>query len=140
MGGAKYKYAGYWPRMWAYNTDLVILLAVYYLISLVVTTDRLMYLVCFLITVFYHAIFESSHWQATPGKRLLKLKVVGTVNEEMSLAKTTGRFLLKIVSLFIFYIGFIMIGFSKKGQGLHDKIIGTYVIYEDPELLSRNFH
>lgn len=132
MGGAKYKYAGYWPRMWAYNTDLLILLVVYYFLTLFIDEARILYGICFVVTVLYHAIFESSKWQATPGKRIMKLKVTNHQGDRIDVIKGVARFMLKIISLLIFYIGFIMIGFSKRGQGLHDKLAGTLVISDTP--------
>ena len=133
MQQAKYKYAGYWPRMWAYNTDLVILLAIFYLLSWIIEADNILYWVCFVTTVIYHAAFESSSWQATPGKMILKIRVISMEGGTISFGKGILRFLLKIVSLVVLYIGFIMIGFTKKGQGLHDKIINTLVINNDEQ-------
>ena len=123
----KYKYAGYWPRMWAYNADLFILLVIYYLLSWLVPNDRILYLICFLVTLIYHAGFESSPWQATPGKRIQQIKVTDYNDNPISFWKALLRFNLKILSLALFYIGFIMIGTTKKKQGLHDIIINTLV-------------
>ena len=131
MQEAKYKYAGYWPRMWAYNTDLLILLIPYYVLSLLITDDRLLYLSCFIATLLYHAVFESSSRQATPGKMALKIKVVNESGDRVSFHLALLRFLLKIVSLLALYIGFIMIGFSKKGQALHDRWLHTLVIFDE---------
>ena len=136
MQEAKYKYAGYWPRMWAYNTDLVLLLLLFYLLSWVISHDRILYITCFFVTLFYHGIFESSSKQATPGKMILKLQVISENGGQISLIHALLRFLLKIVSLSIFYMGFIMIGFTKKGQGLHDKIVKTLVINTEEDLSS----
>ncbi len=128
MQEAKYKYAGYWPRMWAYNTDLMLLLAVFYSLSWIINQDRLLYFTCLAVTILYHAGFESSTWQATPGKMIMKLRVISENGDPISFSHALLRFLLKIISLITFYIGFIMIGFTKKGQGLHDKVLKTLVI------------
>ncbi|MDA0194200.1 MAG: RDD family protein [Bacteroidetes bacterium] len=128
---AKYKYAGYWPRMWAYNADLLILLLIYYMLSWVIPVDKILYITCFGVTLFYHGLFESIIWQATPGKKLLKIKVVNKIGEDLTLPLALLRFILKILSLALLYSGFIMIGFTKKNQGLHDILIGSLVIYEN---------
>ena len=128
MNSQSPKYAGYWARMWAYNVDLLILLLAYYLFSMIITDDTLLYITCLFTTILYHALFESSPWQATPGKRIMRIIVTDDSGEKISLVRGIIRFLLKLVSLLIFYIGFIMIGFHKKGKGLHDLISGTLVI------------
>jgi len=133
---AKYKYAGYWPRMWAYNADLLILLVIFYILSWLIPADRILYFSCFAITLFYHGLFESLIWQATPGKKLLKLKVIQKTGEALTLPLALLRFLLKILSLGLLYSGFIMIGFTKRNQGLHDLLLGSLVVYENdnPEI------
>lgn len=128
MQEAKYKYAGYWPRMWAYNADLLVLLSIFYAISWFISYDRLLYITCLIVTVIYHAAFESSNYQATPGKMILKLQVISENGNQISFGHALLRFLFKIVSLITLYIGFVMIGFTKKGQGLHDKVVKTLVI------------
>ena len=44
------------------------------------------------------------------------------------MAKATGRYFGKIISAIILYIGFIMIAFTGKKQGLHDIMAGTLVV------------
>ena len=68
----------------------------------------------------YFSIFESSYKQATPGKIDLKLKVTDLNGQRISFWRATGRYFAKIVSGLILYIGFLMIFFTKKRQGLHD--------------------
>jgi len=76
----------------------------------------------------YYALFQSSSWQATPGKRLLSMKVVDYHSNKITFGRATGRYFAKILSALILYIGFFMILWTKKKQGLHDKIAETYVI------------
>ncbi len=135
MQEAKYKYAGYWPRMWAYNTDLLVLLVIFYACSWIISQDRVLYIICLVLTILYHAFFESSSLQATPGKMILKLKVISENGGKISFGHALIRFILKILSLAIFYIGFIMIGFTKKGQALHDILIKTLVVSSESEPL-----
>jgi len=79
----------------------------------------------------YFAGFESSRSQATPGKVLMHLIVTDIQGGKPSFARTTLRFFGKFISTLIIFIGFIMIGFTKKRQGLHDKIAGTLVLLQD---------
>ncbi|WP_446728107.1 RDD family protein [Peribacillus sp. TH14] len=42
--------------------------------------------------------------------------------------RATGRYFATIISGMIFYIGYIMAGFTSKKQALHDMIAGTVVV------------
>jgi uncharacterized RDD family membrane protein YckC len=79
----------------------------------------------------YYAGFESSRGQATPGKVLMHLEVTDLEGNRISFARATLRFFGKFISTLIIFIGFLMIGLTKKRQGLHDKIAGCLVLLED---------
>jgi uncharacterized RDD family membrane protein YckC len=79
----------------------------------------------------YFAGFESSRSQATPGKVLMGLVVTDMEATKPTFARTTLRFFGKFLSAIIIFIGFLMIGFTKKHQGLHDKIAGCLVLLLD---------
>ena len=96
------------------------------LVSVLVFTI-LLPLIC---AILYYAYFESSTKQATLGKMVMKLKVVGKDGERISFANAIGRYFAKILSG-ILYIGYIMIAFDSKKQGLHDKLASTYVVKAD---------
>jgi uncharacterized RDD family membrane protein YckC len=76
----------------------------------------------------YFALFESSGWQATLGKKALGLEVTDLAGRRISFGRATGRFFGKLISGFILMIGFIMAGFTEKKQALHDMLAGTLVI------------
>jgi uncharacterized RDD family membrane protein YckC len=76
----------------------------------------------------YEALLTSSSWQATIGKRVLRLKVVDEAGNRISFGRATGRFFAKILSSMFFCIGFIMIGFTERKTGLHDMLAGTRVL------------
>nr|WP_321350674.1 RDD family protein [uncultured Methanoregula sp.] len=79
----------------------------------------------------YFAGFESSRSQATPGKVLMHLIVTDLSGNKPTFARTTLRFFGKYISALIIFIGFLMIGLTKKRQGLHDKIAGSLVLLQD---------
>jgi uncharacterized RDD family membrane protein YckC len=79
----------------------------------------------------YFAGFESARSQATPGKVLMRLVVTDMDGQKPTFARTTLRFFSKFISILIIFIGFIMIGFTQKHQGLHDKIAGCLVLLQD---------
>lgn len=76
----------------------------------------------------YYALFESSTWQATPGKRVLGLLVTDMQGQPISFARASGRFFGKILSWAILMIGFIMAGFTAKKQALHDILADCLVL------------
>lgn len=76
----------------------------------------------------YYAFFESSKWQATLGKRFCKIRVTDYKGGRISFLRATGRYFAKYLSTLILFIGYIMIIFTEKKQGLHDMIAQTYVI------------
>jgi uncharacterized RDD family membrane protein YckC len=71
---------------------------------------------------------ESSKIQATVGKMLLGMKVTGYNGKRISFLKATGRHFAKYLSAAILGIGYLMIAFTRKKQGLHDMLAQTYVV------------
>jgi len=76
----------------------------------------------------YFALMEASAKQATLGKLALGIKVTDEAGNRVSFGRATGRFFSKILSGMILCIGYIMIAFTKKKQGLHDILAGTLVV------------
>ena len=76
----------------------------------------------------YNALMESSKYQATIGKKMIGLRVVGLDGERVSFARASGRHLSQLVCLLTFYIGYLMAGWTKRKQGLHDKMSGCLVV------------
>ena len=83
-----------------------------------------------IIVYFYFTLLETSAWQGTIGKRLLKIKVTDMKGKRINFKRATIRFLSKILSAQLL-IGYIMILFTDKKQGLHDLIAKTLVLPSD---------
>ena len=88
-------------------------------------------LIALLITWLYFALLESGSKQATWGKRLLGIKVVGADGGRIGFGRATARFFCKAISYMLFYIGFIMAGFTNRKRALHDMIVETYVVKKE---------
>lgn len=80
-----------------------------------------------LILWLYYASFESSRWQATPGKKIMHLMVTDVNGRRISFARATGRYFGKLVSQF-FLIGFFMAAFTARKQAFHDMVAGCLVM------------
>jgi uncharacterized RDD family membrane protein YckC len=76
----------------------------------------------------YYASFESSAWQATPGKKLFGLYVGDLAGLRISFARASGRNFAKLLSQFIFFAGYVMAGFTARKQALHDFLAGCLVL------------
>jgi uncharacterized RDD family membrane protein YckC len=85
--------------------------------------------IIFVVSWLYHALAESSSWQATPGKKLLNLKVTDMTGQPISFGRASGRFFAKMITgLIPLGIGYILAGFTEKKQALHDMIAGCLVL------------
>ena len=73
----------------------------------------------------------TGRYQATLGKMLVKVKVVGPDLGPISYGTAALREIVgKFVAAIVCYLGFIWAGFDERKQGWQDKIANTYVIYE----------
>ena len=77
----------------------------------------------------YYAYFESSPWQATPGKKILNLFVTDLNANPVSFGRASGRYFAKIITgLIPLGIGYILAGITEKKQALHDMIASCLVL------------
>jgi uncharacterized RDD family membrane protein YckC len=76
----------------------------------------------------YYAGFESSNYQATPGKQLMGIFVTDTEGYPITFGRATGRYFGKLLSGLILLIGYIMAAFTPRRQALHDLISRTLVL------------
>ena len=74
---------------------------------------------------------EGGNSQATFGKKILNIKVTGLKGEHINYKKAFIRNICKIISALIIGIGFLMVLFTDKKQGLHDLIAETLVVEEN---------
>ncbi|NFS28998.1 RDD family protein [Clostridium botulinum] len=143
-------YAGFLNRYLAYFIDRLAIFLVYILFWLVwilfdktlneigidpkikkMILGNLGVIIYLVIPWLYYSFFESSNGKATLGKKALGIIVVDANNNKISFVRATVRYWSKYVSLFCFFIGYIMVGFTKKKQALHDIISVTYVVKKD---------
>jgi len=143
-------YAGFWIRVAATLIDgvvqgiivvpLVILLGLHLAEQLKHVTfndsEPFLPIFIFIVTLFsaivmvewlYEALLTSSTWQGTVGKHLLGLRVTDLAGNPIDFARSTGRFFAKFLSRLCFSIGYIMVAFTERKQGLHDILAGTLV-------------
>lgn len=84
-------------------------------------------LLALLINLGYFTLFVGWGGQ-TPGKMLLGLRIIRITGKEVGYPRALMRWLAQGVGALLFGLGFLMIAFSRRKQGLHDKLAGTYVV------------
>ncbi|WP_322520561.1 RDD family protein [Guyparkeria halophila] len=137
-------YGGFWKRLLAYLVDWLVLVVIVVVVAVLGAillvaggasegwAGPFGNVVGLIGGWFYYAFFESSAWQATPGKRLLGMKVVDRQGAQIGFWRATGRHFGKILSAFILLIGFLMIAFTRRKQGLHDIMASCLVVNRPP--------
>jgi len=125
-------YAGFWLRAAAYVIDYVLAIVCLILVFLVFSvedeTGGLASLLSICTMWIYFTLFESSKWQATPGKRLLKIRVTDLSGSRITIGRAAARNLARILSGLLLGIGYIMAAFTDKKQALHDQMANTLVL------------
>lgn len=101
-----------------------------YLLDLAASGDALgqIGLLLFAIVAFlYFFTFYALRGQ-TPGKRLVRARVIDAYGRRPSLGRALVRTLAYAPSLLLLALGFFWIGFDREKRGLHDWLADTYVI------------
>ncbi len=148
------EYAGFWLRVWAGTVDvcievigaLLLSALVYYAMRWFIDpsyglTDATAKYVSGIAAVgfltigawLYCAFTESSNWRATIGKRAVGLQVVTASGDKLSFGQATVRHFMKFLSLFTAAVGFMMAGWTKRRQALHDMPSDCVVIRVPPQ-------
>ena len=134
------EYAGFWRRFGAAFIDGILLNVVSLVVGLIIglalaagrTDDTTIMVVSYLTGLIgswlYYALMESSSKQGTLGKMALGIIVTDSAGNRIPFARATGRHFAKIISVLILFIGYLMIAFTEKKQGLHDMMADTLVV------------
>jgi uncharacterized RDD family membrane protein YckC len=133
-------YAGFWIRVVAAIVDVFIvdlflippIVLIFGLPGLLHKTpstaaNASIIIVQYLIPALYHILFIGSVG-ATPGKMLMRLKVITAEGGRVSYGRATGRYFAKILSALILGIGYLMVAWDPEKRALHDHICKTRVI------------
>ena len=136
-------YAGFWVRFCAYVIDTVVVTLGGGILGIIIglaaglvspdillipVFDILTGLVGALASAAYFVFMHSSSKQATLGKMAMGLKVTDLDGERIGVGKAFLRLIGTFVSGVLLMIGYLMVAFTERKQGLHDKIAGTLVV------------
>jgi hypothetical protein len=84
------------------------------------------------IAALYFVGFEAGPWSATPGKRLLGLRVADLAGRPAGPARALARFLGGGLSWLTLNLGHALAGFRRDHRALHDLLAGTQVLGRGP--------
>lgn len=128
------QYAGSGSRLVAAIIDSVILwlvsLVLGFVIGIVMGKNgaSLNFILSIGVTIAYWVFYQASQGQ-TLGKKAMGIKVVDLAGNKPTIMTFFLREIIgKLISTIILFIGYLMILWDTKKQGLHDKIAGTVVI------------
>jgi uncharacterized RDD family membrane protein YckC len=151
---AEFEYGGFWRRTWAGTIDVLLEAAVAFVVTYLIIdklVDRIgqmlgyerwmskvavgmAYILVLAIGAWLYCAFaESSSRRATIGKRIMGLQVVTAAGGKVSFGQATIRHLMKFLSLFTAGVGFMMVGWTKRHQALHDIPCDCIVIHGPKE-------
>ena len=95
--------------------------------------NNIMSIICLAIWIIYSIFMDCSVHQGTYGKKLLKIKVVNEKGQRLTFEESFKRNTTKVISSFVFNMGFLWMLLDAKKQTWHDKIAATFVI-EDKQI------
>lgn len=140
-------YAGFWMRVGAYIIDAIILNIVAAVLGFILgigvgaagggedAGGIIGGVFGLVLSWIYFAAMESSQKQATLGKMALGIVVTDEAGGRISFLRAIGRYFAKILSALILLIGFIMVAFTERKQGLHDMLASTLVVKGQPGMV-----
>lgn len=167
VAGSDVVYAGFWRRWAAWMVDtLLVTMANYAVLMIVVMgfgfgfgafntpsnpgqlgASQIGMMIAIYVTgptlsALYYVFQESSEAQATLGKRLFGIKVTDADGHRLSRKHALGRWASHLLCYVTIYIGYLVIAFTDRKQGLHDMAASTLVVdqwaYTDrPDLQKR---
>ena len=129
-------FGGFWIRLLAVLVDSAI---VFVIMALIIAggatllgeeSVALATLAAWLFGFLYWPVMHATGLQATFGKAILRLRVTGYQGNRISLLRSLGRELSKILSGAVMMLGYIIAGFTARKQALHDLMASTYVVRE----------
>jgi len=136
---AAVRYAGFWRRFGAFCIDAILLWIAGALVTLAMGmdlferefTDPRSWAasgIGLVMAWLYSALLESGKGQATLGQMVIGIRVTDLTLRRVSFARATGRHFAQILSALILFMGYLMIAFTEKKQGLHDLMSGCLIV------------
>ncbi|MBE0598914.1 MAG: RDD family protein [Desulfuromonadales bacterium] len=139
-----FRFAGFWLRLVAFLLDSLLVSVLQFVLSFLLLQasrlagapiDEKTFLIHLTLEFFgmvlaiAYFVFFTGYSGQTPGKRVMKLRVVRTDGTAVGYGRAFLREVPgKLLSGVLLGIGYLMVIFHPKKQGLHDLLADTYVI------------
>lgn len=128
------QFVGFGRRLVAAFLDGIIISVFSFLVGLILgaaganVQGVLNYALGWILSIAYYVFYQASTGQ-TLGKKVLGIKVIDAQgNKPTAVTFFLREIIGKLVSAIILLIGYLMVLWDGKKQGLHDKIASTYVV------------
>lgn len=143
------QYASFFSRVIAYIIDMFILSAILTLLTYLgflsfigidydisqlqdasysIMNNRGYMLFSLILGIIYYASLHSSKWQATIGKKIVKIKVTTLEGRRINFVRAAIRYIVMFLFSNILFIGYLLALFTSRKQTLHDLIAKTIVV------------
>ncbi len=134
------RFAGFWMRFWAYLLDLVVVSSIdrilinpiFRAMDIPLNGNSLFAPITIATAITFYAYFVlmTKFFGQTLGKMVFGLKVVGLEGKKLTWGTIIFReWIGRFISMTIF-IGYVIVAFLPKKQGLHDLFADTSVVHE----------
>jgi uncharacterized RDD family membrane protein YckC len=129
--------AGFWIRFGAYLLDVLIYgipAAVLIVVAALIndTLGVLAYFLAIVGSIAYFIYFEGGPAGATPGKRVCGIRIIDmNAGGPIGYGRAFIRWIMKIVSGAVFYLGYLWMLWDKEKQCWHDKVANDVVVPAD---------
>lgn len=100
------------------------------------TVQGILMLCMFILSWFYNVFFEMTRGAATPGQRMMKLKVSSVSGAPVRLPQSIIRNLLRVIDFMpgCYLFGLVCCLYTQRFQRLGDLVADTVVVYAEPEV------
>ena len=96
-----------------------------------IDTTRLDSIIAFVLLV-YLIVMEAGPRQASFGKVALGIRVTNLAGGKPTLGQSVIRNIAKILSVLTLFVGFMMAGWTRHKQALHDKVASALIVVDEP--------
>jgi len=135
-------YAGFWRRFAAYLIDWVLIVVASGVLGVALgfglglwdveeaegLAGGLGQLGGLVIAWLYYALMESGPRQATLGKQAISIRVTDYRGGRIGFGRASARYFAQILSALLFMVGYLMAGWTRRKQALHDLVAGCLVV------------
>lgn len=135
------RYAGFWMRFWAYLLDIIVIGSIerilinpiFRALDLSLYNPSMFAPIAIVTAIIFYAYFVlmTKYFGATLGKMVFGLKVVTLEGQPLTWSTILFReWIGRFISVTVF-IGYVIVAFLPKKQGLHDLFVDTTVIHKN---------